>query len=182
MKNWFAWMAVAIALAFASSARAEFTPPTAGQIAQAATNSTAVASLVKDATPDQAAEVMKLLLREIAGLPIPVDARSTLVEQAVKAVFGAFPPAQSPALAAALGTAIVNAGLADQPYILSAVQKGLASLPPAVAPGVVAAFGSAVASTTGVQGAGRGPADISVPVLPAGRPTPPKPAPVYPNQ
>ena len=106
----------------ASAAWAAFVAPTADQLRDAAENPAKVAALLKDASAQQAAEVLRDLLIRAAGLGLTGDQLSARVRQVVQAAFGAM-GGEAAALAGALG-ALVRDNATLQP-LAGAISEGI---------------------------------------------------------
>lgn len=123
------WMIAGIIGLHAATAQAGFTPPTAEQIAAAAENPTdGLADMLSEASAEQAAEVVKLLLATVLQQGLDNDAQLEKITDIVRAAMRALPLEVEMSFAEALGTALANAsGISLTPEAISAIQGGLAS-------------------------------------------------------
>ncbi len=108
------------------NAQAAFEKPTGEQLKAAAENPALVVALVKDANPDQAAEVGKDVIIQIIRLDLEPDQRDQRFSMLVRYLFTAFPQDDWAALAISLGRFVAASPAASAtPDIVSAIQRAV---------------------------------------------------------
>ena len=123
-------IAVTVVCVTCMSASAAFQAPTAAQIAQAASNPTALAQLLDGATAQQAAEVVRAVIASSLGLGLSPEAQSARITQIVAAGFAAvLTTAITPsAFAAALGKALGSSPVLSQNgVVIATVESAVAA-------------------------------------------------------
>ena len=129
MRRWI-WMALLVAGAALSAAGA-FVHPTDAQLDQAAREPARIKALIKEASPEQAAQVVKaVILRIMArpGAPAADDAGRAQIARVVALAFATMPADQTAVFAAALGAACGGSLLiSSSPAVVSIVQGALAT-------------------------------------------------------
>jgi len=112
----------AVTMLAVTGAWAAFVAPTAAQLNDAAENPAKVAALLKDASVQQAADIVRDVLSRVAALGLSGDQLSARVRDVVKAAFGAM-SGDAGALAGALG-ALVRDNTTLQP-LAGAISEGI---------------------------------------------------------
>ena len=121
------WLAALAALA-AGSAFGAFEKPTREQLQAAAENPAQVVALVRDANPDQAAEVGKDVIIQIIKLDLKPEARDSRISELIRYLFTAMPQDAWMPLAISLGRFIAASPAASMsPDIVSAATIPIAS-------------------------------------------------------
>ena len=108
---------------------AEFAMPSAADIAKAAADPAAVAALLKGASPEQAAEIVKDAVSAVLGLNLNAKEQGKRIGDIVAAAMKAIPEGQQAAFAEALGKAVgEDALLRGKGAVVSAIQGAIASI------------------------------------------------------
>lgn len=97
-----------LVIGLAGVAQAEFTQPTPEQIAAAAATPSQLASLLADASPQQAANVVKDVLVAIAGQNLTPELQKTRVQSVIQVAFTTVSAESHGSFANALGTSLGN--------------------------------------------------------------------------
>lgn len=125
----------AIILISTITASAAFVSPSDTQLEQAATTPSKITELLKDASPEQAAQVVKAVIvkieakyRRTKGAFVAGGAADTLIAAIVKHAFSSFSAVQAGSFAAALGTACGDSlAIGANAALVSAIQGALAT-------------------------------------------------------
>jgi hypothetical protein len=162
---------------------AGFAMPSANDIAKAAEKPAAIASLLKGASPEQAAEVVKAVVSAILGLKLDAKEQTKRIAELVGAALKAIPAGQQAAFAESLGKAIgENPLLRGNAGVVSAIQGAIA----VVNGNLAGVFGVAYSKAAGTGAIGTGlsdntPSRTAPPVVTDWKePAPSKPAPPAP--
>ncbi|MEI8140774.1 MAG: hypothetical protein WCI03_13020 [bacterium] len=119
---------VGVMMITAMSAFAAFTPPTAAQLTAAANNPAAIAALLEGASPEQAAQVIKAVVVQIASMGLSAPAQAASIGSVIAAAFSAAPAGSAPMLAASLGTACgASLAVSGNPAVVSSIQGAIAT-------------------------------------------------------
>lgn len=173
MKNGIVAASVAGTLIAVQCLAAGFTVPSAADIAKAAEKPASIAGLVKGASPEQAAEVVKAAVAAVLGLNLDAKEQGKRIAELVRIALKAISPGRQAAFAEALGKAIGgNALLRGNAAAVSAVQGAIASASGELAGVFGVAYGAAAG--TGVLGTGQPDSTPSRTAPPVAKP--------YPNQ
>lgn len=140
-------------------ASAVFVAPSGEQIAGAAESPVNVVALLKDASPAQAATVMKDVVIDILKLGLPPVDRNARIAEMVRHAFRTM-PGQAKALAAALGAAIASSPAASgDADVVSIIQQAVVTTAGDSASASGAAFGNAynlaMQTVSGAPGGGK---------------------------
>ena len=132
---------------WAGWAQAEYREPSAEQLREAAQQPDTVSDLLVDATADQAAQVVALVLDQMMSLDLEDTVREARVTGLIQALFKAY-PGQVQALAQSLGTHLALAGSANAtPGLLSLIQQTVIAASGDAGPSAGAAFGQGYLTT-----------------------------------
>jgi hypothetical protein len=141
-------------LASAMSVMAAFVDPTPAQFEAASKDPALVAALLKDASPEQAAQVIKAIIVGILGQGLNGSTANAQITAVVNAGFAAMPAGTGVQLSAALGTACGStAAISGNPTVVSAIQNAVATAGGASGAALAAQFGSAYSAA--VEGASK---------------------------
>ena len=125
MKTKILWLAVLAGL-LAGSVFAAFEKPTREQLEAAAENPALVVALVKDANPDQAAEVAKDVIIQIIRLDLKTEERDQRFADLIRYLFTAMPQGDWMALAISLGRFVAASPAASaSPDVVSAIEQAV---------------------------------------------------------
>lgn len=116
MKALMAFVTV-IACSTCMTAFAAFTPPSQDQVNQAAADPAKLSALLVDATPDQAAQVVKAVIVATLSLNLDSTVQSARISQLITSSVGSM-AAQSVAFATALGTTLASTRAISQNAVL----------------------------------------------------------------
>ena len=106
-------LAMMIVCATCITAAAAFAPPTQDQIKQAAADPAALAALLKGASPEQAAQVVKTVIVAALAMKLETSVQTARINQIIAAAVGAM-SAHPSAFATALGTSLGGAAAINQ--------------------------------------------------------------------
>jgi hypothetical protein len=112
---------------------AAFTPPTAEQIAAAATNPDLIAGLLAGATPEQAAAVVRDVIGSIVAQGLPARTASARIQAVVQSALAAVPPAAQTSFVQQLG-ALLRASSINTTAVMGAVSRAVAITNPTLVP------------------------------------------------
>jgi hypothetical protein len=133
-----------VLLASVVSVLAAFTPPSAQQLSAAANDPALVSALMKDASAEQAAQVLKALIVKISGLGLESQAASARITAVVNGGFSAVPAGSVVLLASELGTlAGKTSSISGNPTLVSTIQNAIATAGGRSGAALASGFGSA---------------------------------------
>lgn len=146
MNRFAVWCVVgAMTIQAAVVAHGAFSQPTEAQIAAAAKDPAAnMAALLKDASAEQAAQVVKVVVAKVLGLGLASDVQSARIVAVISGALAAVPSQMQVAFSSALGTAVAGSGaIAAIPGTVSAIQGAIATAGGAQGAALAEAFGAA---------------------------------------
>ncbi len=125
-------------------AQGAFTPPTeTGIIAAAKDPGVNMAALLKEASPEQAAQVVKLVVARVLGLGLSSDGQRARITAVISVAFAVVTPQAHMAFASAVGAAVAASGaIVATPGAVSRIQGAIA---------LVGAEGAALAQAFGTS-------------------------------
>jgi hypothetical protein len=133
-----------VCLATTLNALAAFTPPTEAQIEAAAGTPAVLSALLKDASLEQAAHVVKTVIARIAALNLSAPVLEARIQQTMGTTLTVVPASGLVAFSAMLGSEMGNSlAIRSQPAIVSATQGSLTTSAGTTGAEVAKAFGEA---------------------------------------
>lgn len=116
-----------ILVGIAMTASAAYVAPTAEQLAAAAADPSAdLPALLKEASADQVADVVKVVAEEIVRLNLSPKDQAARLAELIRVAFGAVPEKDYNLLAAALGSALsISPVVSGSPGAMDAVRSGI---------------------------------------------------------
>lgn len=123
-----------------------FTPPTDAQLKAAAKDPAAIAALLEGASPEQAAQVVKAVVVEIASMGLSATAQAASIGNVITAAFAAIPAGSAPMLASSLGAACgASVAINSNPAVISSIQSTIATTGGSSGAAMAESFGTAYA-------------------------------------
>jgi hypothetical protein len=120
------WAIVGVMMITAMSALAAFKPPIEKQLKEAASNPASMAALLEGASSEQAAQVIKAVVIEIASMGLDLATQDTRINRVIMAAFSAAPAGSAPMLASSLGTACgASLAVSRNAAVVSSIQTAI---------------------------------------------------------
>jgi len=159
---------VGVMMISALSVSAAFTEPTDAQLTAAANDPAAIAALLVGASSEQAAQVIKAVVVQIAAMDLTASAQGTKISAVVAAAFSSVPAGSASLLAANLGTACgASVAVSGNPAVVSSIQSAIATSGGSAGAALAETFGTAYTKAKAEQTAGK---DDSAPPVATGYP------------